>query len=296
MRKARSKILAFLVLEFGMQSTMTCGRYRLPLNGPGSRPLVMGILNVTPDSFSDGGRYQSLESAIDRAEQMIAEGADILDIGAESTRPGVDPLPVAEELQRLLPVLYALRDCGKPLSVDTRNPLVMREALVAGADMINDVNGFRAPGAFEALEGSDCGICVMHMQNDPATMQIQPHYDDVCAEVRSFLQERMQELLDAGVARSRLCIDPGIGFGKTTAHNIALLKYIAVLRQQLDFPLLVGVSRKSIIGSITGKPIDERVVGSVAAAIMCAQQGADIVRVHDVGATVDALKVWQALR
>lgn len=279
-----------------MQSTMTCGRYRLPLNGPGSRPLVMGILNVTPDSFSDGGRYQSLESAIDRAEQMIAEGADILDIGAESTRPGVDPLPVAEELQRLLPVLYALRDCGKPLSVDTRNPLVMREALVAGADMINDVNGFRAPGAFEALEGSDCGICVMHMQNDPATMQIQPHYDDVCAEVRSFLQERMQELLDAGVARSRLCIDPGIGFGKTTAHNIALLKYIAVLRQQLDFPLLVGVSRKSIIGSITGKPIDERVVGSVAAAIMCAQQGADIVRVHDVGATVDALKVWQALR
>lgn len=279
-----------------MQSTMICGRYRLPLNGPGSRPLVMGILNVTPDSFSDGGRYQSLESAIDRAEQMIAEGADILDIGAESTRPGVDPLPVAEELQRLLPVLYALRDCGKPLSVDTRNPLVMREALVAGADMINDVNGFRAPGALEALEGSDCGICVMHMQNDPATMQIQPHYDDVCAEVGSFLQGRMRELMSAGVAQSRLCIDPGIGFGKTTAHNIALLKSIALLRQQLDFPLLVGVSRKSIIGNITGKPIEERLAGSIAAAVMCAQQGADIVRVHDVAATVDALKVWQALR
>ncbi|MBK4734057.1 dihydropteroate synthase [Noviherbaspirillum pedocola] len=279
-----------------MQSTMICGRYRLPLNGPGSRPLVMGILNVTPDSFSDGGRYQALESAIDRAEQMIAEGADIVDIGAESTRPGIDPLPVAEELERLLPVLYALRDCGKPISVDTRNPLVMREALVAGADMINDVNGFRATGALEALEGSDCGICVMHMQNDPATMQVQPHYDDVCAEVQSFLHERTQELLNAGVARGRLCIDPGIGFGKTTAHNIALLKYIALLRQQLDFPLLVGVSRKSIIGTITGKPVDDRVVGSVAAAIMCAQQGADIVRVHDVGATVDALKVWQALR
>jgi len=279
-----------------MQSTMICGRYRLPLNGPGSRPLVMGILNVTPDSFSDGGRYQSLESAIDRAEQMIAEGADILDIGAESTRPGIAPLPLAEELQRLLPVLYALRDCGKPISVDTRNPLVMREALVAGADMINDVNGFRAPGALEVLEGSDCGICVMHMQNDPATMQIQPHYDDVCAEVHGFLQERTQELLNACVARGRLCIDPGIGFGKTTAHNISLLKYIALLRQQLDFPLLVGVSRKSIIGTITGKPVDDRVVGSVAAAIMCAQQGADIVRVHDVGATVDALKVWRALR
>lgn len=279
-----------------MQSTMICGRYRLPLNGPGSRPLIMGILNVTPDSFSDGGRYQSLESAITRAEQMIAEGADILDIGAESTRPGIEDLPMEEELRRLLPVLYALRDCGKPLSVDTRHPLVMREALLAGADMINDVNGFRAPGAIEALEGSDCGVCIMHMQNDPATMQLQPSYDNVCAEVADFLKNRMQDLLDAGVARSRICIDPGIGFGKTSDHNIALLKYIATLRQQLDLPLLVGVSRKSIIGTLTGKPVDQRVAGSVAAAILCAQRGADIVRVHDVDATVDALKVWQALR
>jgi dihydropteroate synthase len=274
---------------------MICGRYRLALNGPGSRPLVMGILNITPDSFSDGGRYQSLESAISRAEQMIAEGADILDIGAESTRPGVQALPSEEELRRLLPVLYALRDCGKPLSVDTRNPLVMREALLAGADMINDVNGFRAPGAVEALEGSDCGVCIMHMQNDPATMQVQPRYDDVVREVAAFLEQRAQALLDAGVARNRLCIDPGIGFGKTSEHNVSLLKNLALLRQLLDLPLLVGVSRKSIIGAITGKPVDQRVAGSVAAAVLAAQQGADIVRVHDVAATVDALKVWQAL-
>jgi dihydropteroate synthase len=274
---------------------MICGRYRLALNGPGSRPLVMGILNITPDSFSDGGRYQSLESAISRAEQMIAEGADILDIGAESTRPGVQALPSEEELRRLLPVLYALRDCGKPLSVDTRNPLVMREALLAGADMINDVNGFRAPGAVEALEGSDCGVCIMHMQNDPATMQVQPRYDDVVREVAAFLEQRAQALLDAGVARNRLCIDPGIGFGKTSEHNVSLLKNLALLRQLLDLPLLVGVSRKSIIGAITGKPVDQRVAGSVAAAVLAAQQGADIVRVHDVAATADALKVWQAL-
>jgi dihydropteroate synthase len=256
----------------------------------------MGILNVTPDSFSDGGRYQSLEGALSHAEQMIAEGADIIDIGAESTRPGVQALPADEELRRLLPVLYALRDCGKPLSVDTRNPLVMREALLAGADMINDVNAFRAPGALEALEGSDCGVCIMHMQNDPATMQVQPRYQDVYAEVADFLAQRVQALLGAGVARTRLCIDPGIGFGKTSEHNIALLKNLALLRQQLDIPLLVGVSRKSIIGAITGKPVDQRVAGSIAAAVMAAQQGADIVRVHDVAATVDALKVWQALR
>lgn len=278
-----------------MPSTMICGRYRLTLNGPGSRPLVMGILNITPDSFSDGGRYQALESAISRAEQMIAEGADIIDIGAESTRPGVQALATDEELRRLLPVLYALRDCGKPLSVDTRNPLVMREALLAGADMINDVNGFRAPGAVEALDGSDCGVCIMHMQNDPATMQVQPHYDDVVREVLAFLEQRAQALLDAGVARSRLCIDPGIGFGKTSEHNVSLLKNLALLRQALDLPLLVGVSRKSIIGAITGKPVDQRVAGSIAAAVVAAQQGVDIVRVHDVAATVDALKVWQAL-
>jgi dihydropteroate synthase len=278
-----------------MQTTMICGRYRLPLRGANSRPLVMGILNVTPDSFSDGGRYQSLESALARAEQMIAEGVDIIDIGAESTRPGVQPLSHDEELRRLLPVLYALPDCGKPLSIDTRNPAVMREVLLAGADMINDVNGFRSPGALEALEGSDCGVCIMHMQNDPATMQLQPHYQDVCAEVADFLQERVQALLSAGVARTRLCIDPGIGFGKTSEHNIALMKNLGLLRQQLDIPLLVGISRKSIIGAITGKPVEQRTAGSISAAIMAAQQGADIVRVHDVAATVDALKVWQAL-
>jgi dihydropteroate synthase len=278
-----------------MQSTMICGRYRLPVRDSGSRPLVMGILNVTPDSFSDGGRYQSLESAISRAEQMIAEGVDIIDIGAESTRPGVQALPTEEELRRLLPVVFALRDCGKPLSVDTRNPGVMREALLAGADMINDVNGFRAEGAVEALGDSDCGVCIMHMQNDPATMQMHPSYANVFEEVRGFLSERADTLLEAGVAPNRLCIDPGIGFGKTPGHNISLLKNLGMLRQQLDIPLLIGVSRKSIIGAITGKPVDQRLPGSLAAAVIAAQQGADIIRVHDVGATVDALKVWQAL-
>jgi dihydropteroate synthase len=278
-----------------MQSTMICGRYRLPVRDSGFRPLVMGILNVTPDSFSDGGRYQSLESAISRAEQMIAEGVDIIDIGAESTRPGVQALPTEEELRRLLPVVFALRDCGKPLSVDTRNPGVMREALLAGADMINDVNGFRAEGAVEALGDSDCGVCIMHMQNDPATMQMHPSYANVFEEVRGFLRERADTLLEAGVAPNRLCIDPGIGFGKTPEHNISLLKKLGMLRQQLDIPLLIGVSRKSIIGAITGKPVDQRLPGSLAAAVIAAQQGADIIRVHDVGATVDALKVWQAL-
>lgn len=278
-----------------MQRYMQCGRYDLALANEGSRPLVMGILNVTPDSFSDGGQFNHLESAVSHAEQMISDGVDIIDIGAESTRPGVAPLPVDEELRRLLPVLYALRDCGKPLSVDTRNPAVMREALMAGADMINDVNGFRTPEAVEAVASAGCGLCVMHMQNRPENMQLDPQYDDVVREVTAFLRESVESLMQAGVDRLRICVDPGFGFGKNLQHNLQLMKELQAMKESLGLPMLVGVSRKSMIGQITGKPVAERMAGSVAAAMVAADRGADILRVHDVAATVDALKVRHAL-
>jgi dihydropteroate synthase len=226
---------------------------------------------------------------------MIADGVDMIDIGAESTRPGVMPLPTEEELRRLLPVLYALRDCGKPISVDTRNPSVMHEALLAGADMINDVNGFNNEASIKAVSDSDCGLCIMHMQNDPQNMQVSPHYDDVLAEVGKFLEDAVYKLEAAGIDRARMCIDPGFGFGKTLDHNVRLLKELPVLRQRLDLPLLVGVSRKSMIGGLTGKPVHDRLAGSLAGAIAAAERGADIIRVHDVAETVDALKVWYAL-
>ena len=278
-----------------MQRTMQCGRYDLPLPVPGTRPLVMGILNVTPDSFSDGGQFHHLDRALDYAEQMIADGVDIIDIGAESTRPGVHALSHEEELRRLLPVLYALRDCGKPLSVDTRNPAVMREALLAGADMINDVNGFRTADAVTAVANSGCGLCIMHMQNDPENMQLAPHYDDVVAEVAQFLQDAVSRLEAGGVDRARLCIDPGFGFGKNLDHNLRLLKDLSLLQRKLQLPMLVGMSRKSMIGQLTGRPVAERLAGSLAAALAAADRGADIIRVHDVAATVDALKVRCAL-
>lgn len=277
-----------------MRETMQCGRYDLSF-GQSARPLVMGILNITPDSFSDGGVFQRLESAISRAEQMIAEGVDIIDIGAESTRPGVTPLPDGEELNRLLPVLYALRDCGKPVSVDTRHPTVMREALLAGADMINDVNGFRTLDAVEAVAESDCGLCIMHMQNSPEDMQVAPRYENVVKEVGDFLGSAVARLQAHGVGKRRICIDPGFGFGKNFEHNLTLFKNLQFLKERLDMPVLVGVSRKSMIGQLTGKPVQERLAGSVAAALCAATRGAEIVRVHDVAATVDALKVWRAL-
>ena len=278
-----------------MQRNLQCGRYDLPLAGDGSRPLVMGILNVTPDSFSDGGRFELLETALGHAEQMMNEGVDIIDIGAESTRPGGLALPVEEELRRLLPVLYALRDCGKPLSVDTRNPLVMREALMAGADMINDVNGFRTADAVDAIAQTDCGLCIMHMQNSPDNMQLDPHYDNVAGEVTAFLQQGVDRLAAAGVERARICVDPGFGFGKNLAHNLQLMKDLRWMKDALRLPMLVGLSRKSMIGQITGKPVAERLAGSLAAALAAADRGADIIRVHDVAATVDALKVRRAL-
>ncbi|MDB5794659.1 MAG: folP [Noviherbaspirillum sp.] len=255
----------------------------------------MGILNVTPDSFSDGGKFQSLEFAVSHAEQMIVDGVDIIDIGGESSRPGSAPLPLEEELRRVMPVIYALRDCGKPLSIDTYKPEVMQEAINAGVDMINDINGFRAKGALRAIKGGDCGLCIMHMQSDPEHMQIKPEYADVTGEVTAFLRERVDLLETEGVARQRLCIDPGFGFGKTLEHNVTLLKQLGKIRDELGLPLLAGVSRKSMIGSLTGKPLEQRMAGSVAAALAAVAHGAYIVRVHDVAETVDALKVWHAV-
>ena len=261
---------------------------------PGHKPLVMGILNITPDSFSDGGNFYSLEFALSRAEQMIADGVDIIDIGGESTRPGIAPLSLDEELRRVMPVIYALRDCGKPLSIDTYKPQVMREALLADVDMINDINGFRAPGAIEAVADSDAGLCVMHMQGEPQTMQQQPVYDDVVQEVTAFLQQRVTALEAGGVRRERLCIDPGFGFGKSLEHNLELLRHTRQLIDTLQLPLLAGMSRKSMIGAITGKPLEQRLAGSIGAALAAAAQGAMIIRVHDVAETVDALDVWRA--
>tara|TARA_R110001599_G_scaffold171353_1_gene362370 strand:+ start:397318 stop:398088 length:771 start_codon:yes stop_codon:yes gene_type:complete len=255
----------------------------------------MGVLNVTPDSFSDGGKFQSLDAAISGAEEMIAAGVDIIDIGGESTRPGATILSVREELDRVMPLVYALRDCGKPLSIDTSKPVVMRETLAAGADMINDINGFQADGALEAVAHSDCALCVMHMQNTPQNMQLQPDYQDVVAEVTAFLQARVMQMKNAGVDEARLCVDPGFGFGKTLAHNIALLKNIDRMQAELNLPLLAGVSRKSMIGAVIDKPIEQRLAGSLAGALAAVLHGAKIVRVHDVAETVDALKIWQAM-
>lgn len=276
-----------------MQNYFQCGRYRLPLQGD-VRPLVMGILNATPDSFSDGGQFHVLEFALSRARQMIAEGVDIIDIGGETTRPGAKMLPLEDELQRVMPLVHALRDCGKPLSIDTYKPQVMREVLAAGADMINDVNGFRAAGAIDAVKDSNCGLCVMHMQNRPQDMQINPQYTNVVDEVVCFLQERFQALRAAGIVRSRLCIDPGFGFGKTLPDNLALLKNLRSIQKTLDLPVLAGISRKSMVGAITGQPVERRLAGSLAAALVAVANGARIVRVHDVAETIDAIAVWQA--
>lgn len=277
-------------------SHLQCGRYRLPISGDTFRPIVMGVLNVTPDSFSDGGQFAALDGALSHAERMIADGVDIIDIGGESTRPGAPPVSIDEELRRIMPVIYALRDCGKPLSVDTRRPRVMREALAAGADMINDIEGFRDPDSLAAVSDSDCALCIMHMKGDPQTMQRAPHYDDLFAEVRDFLLERAAEAERLGIRRQRLCVDPGYGFGKTVEHNLRLLAWQAELQQAIGLPLLAGLSRKSTIGHLTGKPVEQRMAGSVGAALVAAMNGARIVRVHDVAETVDALKVWDAAR
>jgi dihydropteroate synthase len=253
----------------------------------------MGIVNVTPDSFSDGGHYLEPGHAIAQGLRLRAEGADLLDIGGESTRPGAQPVTLQEELARVLPVVEGLKDCGAALSVDTMKPEVMVAALAAGADMINDVRAMTEPGALEAVTGSDCGLCLMHMRGAPSTMQDQPRYDDVAVEVGAFLAARRTACIQASIAPERIVVDPGFGFGKTLEHNIALFKKIRALTDM--GPVLVGVSRKSMIGQITGQAVQDRLAGSITAALMAAMQGAAILRVHDVAATVDALRIWQTL-
>ena len=275
---------------------LQCGRYRLKISGPSFRPLVMGVLNVTPDSFSDGGRFSSLDAAITQAELMIASGVDIIDIGGESTRPGSPPLSIDEELRRVMPVLYALRDCGKPISVDTRRSEVMQEAMIAGVDMINDITGFRDEDSLSLLRDSDCALCIMHMQGTPQTMQHDPSYDDVVGEVSEFLSQRADAAVSEGIDRRRLCIDPGFGFGKTLQHNLELLANVERIQRELSLPLLAGLSRKSMIGKLTDKPVEQRMAGSIAAALYAIAQGARIVRVHDVAETVDAISIWQAAK
>ena len=270
---------------------LQCGRFDFDL---AKRPLVMGILNITPDSFSDGGRHHALEFAFEGAEQMVKDGVDIIDIGGESTRPGSPSVTVEEELRRVMPVIYALRELGVALSIDTCKPEVMREAIIAGADMINDIKGFGAPGALEAVRGSDVGLCVMHMQGTPQDMQAQPVYADVVAEVSAFLSARVAALEAAGVVRERITIDPGFGFGKTVEHNVTLLRGIADMQRELGLPVLAGLSRKSMIGALTGRPLERRLACSLGGALAAVAQGARIVRVHDVAETVDALAVWQA--
>jgi len=253
----------------------------------------MGILNVTPDSFSDGGQYASPERAVEQAQRMIAEGADFIDIGAESTRPGAEPVDPALELRRLSPVLEALVPLGVPISVDTRRPEVMRAALAMGADCINDVEALQAAGALEAVRESNCAVCLMHMQGSPGTMQTAPAYQDVVAEVGQFLRDRLQIARREGLAANRLLVDPGIGFGKTLEQNLALIGRLSELAPGV--PVLIGLSRKRMVGDLTGRPLSERLPGSVGGALAAIARGAAVVRVHDVAATVDALGVWRAV-
>ena len=254
----------------------------------------MGVVNVTPDSFSDGGRFLDPKAALAHASRLIEEGADLLDIGAESSRPGARGISAEEELSRLAPVLERLGDFPVPVSVDTAKPEVMKAALAAGASMINDINALRSPGALEAVAPSGAAICLMHMQGEPRTMQKDPSYRDVVAEVAGFLEERMAAAERTGIARERIAVDPGFGFGKTVAHNFELLRNLGRIAA-LGPPVVAGWSRKSTLGALTGRPADDRLAASLAAALLAVERGAKIVRVHDVAATRDALKVLAAL-
>ena len=274
-------------------SRFICGRYTLDL----SRPLVMGILNVTPDSFSDGGRHDTVAQAVAHAHALIADGADILDIGGESTRPGAPFVSPEEELRRVLPVLRELVQLNVPVSLDTRRTSVMQAALTEGlVDLINDVSALEDDGALPLLAAANVGICLMHKQGNPDTMQQQPSYISVVDEVGSYLARRVQLCLAAGIDQARLLADPGFGFGKTLEHNLALLRALPQLEQQAGVPLLVGLSRKSMLGAITGESqADQRLGASIAAAVLSAQQGARVIRVHDVKETVQALQVLRAV-
>ena len=273
-----------------MEQHLQCGRYSLSLK----MPLIMGILNLTDDSFSGDGLAGDPQRAIAQGLRLVQDGAHILDIGAESSRPGAPVVSARQELERLLPVLAGLRDCGVPLSVDSLKPEVMREVLAAGADMINDIAALQAPGALEAVAASRAAVCLMHMQGEPGSMQRAPHYADVVGEVAGFLGQRVQAAKDAGIAAERIVVDPGFGFGKTLEHNLCLLRHLRALNAA-GRPLLVGLSRKSMLGLLTGRPAGERVPASIAATLLALQRGAAMVRVHDVAATRDAIAVWNAV-
>lgn len=277
---------------FDITPTLDCGGRALSLD----RPRVMGIINVTPDSFSDGGALDSLDAAVAHGLRLAEEGADLLDVGGESTRPGADAVPLEEELRRVIPLIERLaRETTLPISIDTSKPEVMRAAVAAGAGMINDVYALRREGALEAAAALGVPVVLMHMQGEPRSMQAAPHYDDVVAEVLRFLAERIFAAEMAGIAKKRIVIDVGFGFGKTTGHNLALLAQLERFAE-LGVPMLAGLSRKKTIGELTGRTEPrERVHGSVAAHLIAAQRGARLLRVHDVAATVDALKVWHAV-
>lgn len=270
---------------------LQCGRHILDLDAP----VVMGVLNVTPDSFSDGGDCVGLEAALAHAMQLADEGAAIIDVGGESTRPGAAPVSADEELRRVIPVIgHLARRLPVPVSVDTSKPEVMRAAIAAGASMVNDVRALRCPGALEAVAGTGVAICLMHMQGEPGTMQSAPRYTDVLAEVRDFLRGRVQRCVEAGISVSRLVIDPGFGFGKTLEHNLELLRRLGEFAG-LGAPVLAGLSRKSMIGKALGLPVEQRLHASVALALLAVQNGARIVRVHDVGPTAEALRMYTAV-
>jgi dihydropteroate synthase len=269
-----------------MSLQLHCGRFTLSL----SRPLIMGIINVTPDSFSDGGYFVTTHHAVEQGLRLIEDGADILDIGGESTRPGAQPVCLEEELKRVLPVVEQLVTQPIPLSVDTYKPEVMRQCLAAGASMINDVKALREEGALNIVGQSRAAVCLMHMQGDPQTMQLDPHYENVVSEVKTFLMERVEQAQAAGIGRERIVIDPGFGFGKNLSHNLDLIRGLKQLGET-GLPVLAGLSRKSVLGRIAGAEVKERASASVAAAVVAVMKGARIVRVHDVRATRDALTV-----
>ncbi|MBA3580895.1 MAG: dihydropteroate synthase [Gammaproteobacteria bacterium] len=264
-----------------------------------SQPRLMGILNITPDSFSDGGQFQTVDDALYQAERLLQEGATFLDVGGESTRPGAQTVTENEELARIIPVIEAIAGCFDVwISVDTSKPVVMEAAIKAGAHLINDVRALQMPSALATAVSLDVPVCLMHMQGQPTNMQITPHYDDVVSEVKQFLLNRVTTCAAAGLARQHMMLDPGFGFGKSLAHNVTLVKQLPEI-VNLGFAVLVGVSRKSFLGTLVQhdqkiRAVDERLSASVAAALYLAQQGAHILRVHDVGATNDALKIWQA--
>lgn len=270
-----------------------CGSFQCDL----SQPKVMGIVNVTPDSFSDGGLYHASEAAVAHAWSLVEQGAAILDIGGESTRPNAAPVSLQQECDRVIPVIEALvsQNVPVPLSIDTYKPAVMRAAIAAGASIVNDVRGLQEAGAVEAVAESQVGVCIMHMQGTPQTMQLDPRYTDVVAEVKAFLQQQRTACLQAGIAAERIVLDPGFGFGKTRHHNITLIHGLPELLA-LGSPLLVGLSRKSVLGQMTGQDVDARLHASVAAAVVSAMAGARLLRVHDVKATVEALKVVSAIQ